>query len=203
MHFSNKLIIAAVLAVVAIGGSAAYAAIPDAAGVIHACYNNSSGALRVLGTNHAPKSCSVTETALNWNQQGPAPTPPPPRNVIVRKTMMNGYFAYSGQWAVVDTLALPAPGPQVLGAYQVTVKLDVADNVSQFVGCEITPQYNGVPEIDEAHTQLHNGSDQTELVLNGAVAGTGAVELRCYADSIAIGYIQWTATPVDNITDLS
>ena len=51
-------------------GTAAFGAIPDG-GVIHSCYKKSSpnqGTLRVLDTG---RSCTNSETQLNWNQQGP------------------------------------------------------------------------------------------------------------------------------------
>jgi hypothetical protein len=50
--------------------AAAWAAIPDAGtGLIHGCYNKTSGALRVIdpSTGH---TCASTESALNWNQRG-------------------------------------------------------------------------------------------------------------------------------------
>jgi hypothetical protein len=48
--------------------SAVQASIPDAAGVIHGCYDN-KGALRVIDS--AASICKATETALNWSQAGP------------------------------------------------------------------------------------------------------------------------------------
>jgi hypothetical protein len=51
-------------------GGIAYATIPDAGGVIHGCYKNSNGALRVIDTG-AGATCSAAETALAWNQTGP------------------------------------------------------------------------------------------------------------------------------------
>jgi hypothetical protein len=54
-------------------GGIAYAAIPDAGGVVHACYKKSSpnqGTLRVIDTAKA-QTCSTSETALNWSQTGP------------------------------------------------------------------------------------------------------------------------------------
>lgn len=59
--------VAAVLACVAVTG-VAYAAIPDAGGVIHACYARSSGALRVSDSS----VCTSKETSLSWNTVGPA-----------------------------------------------------------------------------------------------------------------------------------
>jgi hypothetical protein len=52
------------------GGLIAQAAIPDSAGVIHACRKNSGGALRVIDTD-AGQTCMANETALNWRQGVP------------------------------------------------------------------------------------------------------------------------------------
>lgn len=53
-------------------GAIAFAQIPDSSGVIHACYNKSSGALRVIDPS-AGRPCAPTgETALTFNQQGQA-----------------------------------------------------------------------------------------------------------------------------------
>ena len=66
-------IVVAIVAVVA--GSAAYAAIPDGGGVIHACYwNGGGGPLRIIDTAKGQK-CTTNETALDWNQQGPKGDP--------------------------------------------------------------------------------------------------------------------------------
>jgi hypothetical protein len=54
----------------AIVAGIALASIPDAAGVIHACYGNQFGILRVIDTAKG-QSCRKGETALDWNQQGP------------------------------------------------------------------------------------------------------------------------------------
>jgi hypothetical protein len=50
-----------------IAGGIAYAASPDGAGVIHACYGKLGGGLRVINSGH----CTALETALDWNQVGP------------------------------------------------------------------------------------------------------------------------------------
>ena len=60
--------VAAVLSVLAIGGSVALAAIPDSGGAVNGCYAKKDGGLRVID---APSvSCKSTETALTWNQTG-------------------------------------------------------------------------------------------------------------------------------------
>lgn len=67
---SSKLVTAIVggLIVAVAVGSVAWAAIPDANGVIHGCYVKRTGALRVIDTGMA---CKATETALQWSQKGP------------------------------------------------------------------------------------------------------------------------------------
>jgi len=84
-------LLGAVAALLAVAGSVAYASIPDAAGVIHGCYKQSNGQLRVIDTG----SCGLTEAALDWNEAGvqgakgepglPGPPGPPgPAGVVVR-----------------------------------------------------------------------------------------------------------------------
>lgn len=46
----------------------ALAAIPDSAGVIHACRLNLTGVMRVIDSPSA--SCIIGETSLNWSQTG-------------------------------------------------------------------------------------------------------------------------------------
>jgi hypothetical protein len=60
----------AALALAALGGGIAYAAIPDAAGVIHGCRTLAGGTLRVIDSE-AGQTCRSSEAALNWNQTGP------------------------------------------------------------------------------------------------------------------------------------
>jgi hypothetical protein len=61
------------LGALALLGGVASAAIPDANGVIHACYNKTSKAVRLLSSG----SCASTETAISWSVKGPAgPTGP-------------------------------------------------------------------------------------------------------------------------------
>ena len=63
------LLIAAAIAVLAIGAGVAYATIPDPSGVIHGCYDN-KGAVRVIDPSTGG-ACKNNETALNWSQTGP------------------------------------------------------------------------------------------------------------------------------------
>jgi hypothetical protein len=58
-----------------LAGGLAWASIPDANGVIHGCYKDVSGDLRVVDS--ATSSCKNNETSLVWNQAGtPGPQGP-------------------------------------------------------------------------------------------------------------------------------
>lgn len=50
-----------------ITGGLAYGVIPAPGGVIHGCYSNGNGRLRVIDTGD---TCANNETALDWNQIG-------------------------------------------------------------------------------------------------------------------------------------
>jgi hypothetical protein len=68
---SRKLWLAlAVGGVVALGTGVAFGSIPNAGGVIHACYKE-NGQLRVIDTYSSSPGCKNQETALDWNKQGP------------------------------------------------------------------------------------------------------------------------------------
>jgi hypothetical protein len=61
----------AVLAVlIGLTAPVVYAAIPDANGVIHGCYNANNGNTRIIDT--ATSSCRNPEVAVQWGQQGPS-----------------------------------------------------------------------------------------------------------------------------------
>ena len=70
-RFGTRLARAAIgalgLAVVAAG--LAFATIPDASGVIHACYRPSHGPLRVVG--YPTERCGNSDHLLSWNRVGP------------------------------------------------------------------------------------------------------------------------------------
>ncbi len=66
----NTAFIALGAGITMVGGVAiAQAAIPGPGGVISACYNT-SGSVRIIDT--AKTRCSRGETAITWNQRGPA-----------------------------------------------------------------------------------------------------------------------------------
>jgi hypothetical protein len=65
---ASRVVLAVGVAACVFGvATAVQASIPDAAGVIHGCYNN-TGSLRVIDS--ATSTCKASETALSWSQTG-------------------------------------------------------------------------------------------------------------------------------------
>ena len=62
--------IAALSVLVGLMAPVAAAAIPDASGVIHGCYNAVNGITRII--DKAVSSCKTPEVAIQWSQQGAA-----------------------------------------------------------------------------------------------------------------------------------
>src|SRR5579862_8663149 len=96
------LLIAAAIAVLAIGAGVAYATIPDSGGTIHGCYDNKSGQLRVIDPS-AGGACTNKETSLSWSQTGPQG--PPGQNGTNGTNGTNGVSGYE-----IVTKTLPLPG---------------------------------------------------------------------------------------------
>ena len=74
--FRGHVVAAAVGLTIGLGG-AVWASIPDASGVIHACYKAQNGQLRIVDPSQG-QTCVPSETPLQWNQAGPAGTPGAP-----------------------------------------------------------------------------------------------------------------------------
>jgi hypothetical protein len=74
-------VISTIVAAGAIVAGSAYASIPDSSGVIHGCYNMSTGATRIIDT--AVTSCTNKEKAISWEQKGPqGPAGPAGQSVV-------------------------------------------------------------------------------------------------------------------------
>ncbi len=68
-------------------GLGAVTGIPDSAGVFHACFDNTSGAVRLVEN---PGKCKVNEQATNWNQAGVDITPQVPIILLANGTIVRG-----------------------------------------------------------------------------------------------------------------
>jgi hypothetical protein len=62
----KRWLVLAIVGLASVAGVTAWAAIPDAGGVIHVCYKNSGGAMRVIDTGLG-QTCANNETSLNWD----------------------------------------------------------------------------------------------------------------------------------------
>jgi hypothetical protein len=155
----------------------AYSAIPDAQGVIHACYTNggagASRALRVLDTE-AGDTCGATETALNWNQHGQPGAPG-----------AKGAAGPQGPAGVATTYARSRSGPVSLpdtsqpkaiatmyvprGNYAIFAKA---------VGAMSVPNYSCPPGTDVYYCVLqHNERRLAATIFGCAVEANGSSDL--------------------------
>jgi hypothetical protein len=150
---SAALIVAMLALVVALGG-VAIASIPSSDGTIHGCYNG-QGQLRVIDTESGA-SCVPGETALNWNQTGPAGPPGPSQ-------AFEGFRDVGKELRPIDrnlvSLGGIPPGDYVLSA-KMWVR-SVADH-SRYVNCFL----RAGGQFDHSSTRLEtNGDNATRGVL--------------------------------------
>ena len=139
----SKPKLAAIIAGIAVvaAGSAAYAAIPDAGGVIRGCYKKKDGTVRVIDTANG-QSCSSGENALSWNQQGPA-GPPGPKGDQGDPGPSQAYTGgalvqpIDSSETTVATLSLPSAGAYVVSAKLIAVPADSSDPPT-IVQCRLT-----------------------------------------------------------------
>jgi len=112
--------------------------IPSADGVLHACFDNTNGVVRLI--DPSASSCRTNESATSWSQtgqqgpagpQGPTGTPGP----------SNAWFAHSplasslnGTDRVVLSIQVPA------GNYVITARVDVAneDSFTRIASCDLS-----------------------------------------------------------------
>jgi hypothetical protein len=170
---------AGVVAVAAVfAGTAAFAAVPDATGTVHTCYNTKSGALRVTD---APKrkACTTHETPLDINQKG-EPGPPGPAG-----TMTDQVLVQQNSFGVLT----PFNGSTIVTSYQagashkylVTATVSVATTTSgTSVECDMV-QFPAQTTVDTAYAMLitgPNGQAVASLTLQSAI-GIGIVQVIC------------------------
>jgi hypothetical protein len=176
----KQLLVTLVIAGLALGAGIAYASIPDSGGVIHGCYANKDGSLRVIDTGSGGACDSKKETLLNWNQKGPTgargPTGPAGAS--------HGYYSYGGllsfttlggSFATVGKLAgLPA------GTYVVTARGLVEDLPNdQEAECKLVA--GGTDAQETLADTFAVGSPRLPFTLSAAVtlSSPGSIETDC------------------------
>jgi hypothetical protein len=74
MRFLSGVSLRLAVLIAIVGGLAVagivYASIPDSNGLIHGCYANRGGGLRVIDTGAGENCHASKETPLSWNQSG-------------------------------------------------------------------------------------------------------------------------------------
>ena len=123
------------IAAAAVFGIAELADIPDAAGVIHACYDNNRGNLRVV---ESPASCRTNEQAISWNQIGPTgPTGP---------TGPEGLPGVRGPEGIQGPTGPTGPQGPGLSGYEINhelVEIPAFGTRGEFVGCSPNKMVTG------------------------------------------------------------
>jgi hypothetical protein len=191
-------------AVVLIGaGTVAYAAIPDAGGVVHGCYNKGGllqdkGALRVVDKG---ERCRANETAMTWSQTGPQGPAGPVGAAGAKGDTGPAGFSDSyqdsngldlrGETKVAE-LSLPA------GAYAVFGKADVNNQEVgvDSVACSLNGTASGEvglpPRSQAVRTAI---SVQDQIVLTAP----GTVTMTCDADAAYALNVKLTALKVGQV----
>ena len=65
----SLVILGGTIGVLGLVAGIAVASIPDASGVIHACYKSAQGQVRIV---EAAADCNPSESAIQWSQTGPS-----------------------------------------------------------------------------------------------------------------------------------
>jgi hypothetical protein len=152
----------AVVSAAAIGGGVAYATIPDASGVIHGCYKNANGQLRVI--DPAVSQCLPSETAISWNQTGP-PGPPGPPGISGYEEKTHQVFVSAGAFTNVSVSC--SAGKKVFGG---GFDIETPDDVKVF-SSEPTDGSGNI--IDNGwNAFVHNAGTVTRQVTVIAVCAT-------------------------------
>lgn len=200
----RKTIFALILAIAALTAGVVQASIPDSNGVIHGCYANKDGSLRVIDTGSGGACDAKKETALNWNQKGPTG----PKGIPGPSGTSHGYSWYGGLLTgttlggsfskVGELTGLPA------GSYIVTARGLVEDLPNnQEAECKLVGGGNDVEEtvVDTFAT----GSPRLPFTLSAAVtlSSPGSIETDCDSnDSGGFAFtldVSMTAVAVDAV----
>lgn len=163
------VLVAVVLGVAA--GGIAYASIPDSNGVIHGCYAQKDGRLRVINTD-AGASCNTTkENPLNWNQAGP----PGPSDAYYGS---NDYMRVGGGDTTLVSVDVPA------GSYTVAAKTHVYNAVeNSFAICELRAA--GTAIDGNINRLIAPANDQVVPFLGAAsLPAGGTISLVCNGNGV-------------------
>jgi hypothetical protein len=191
-RFSRGISLAAlvVLAVAAAGGIA-YASIPDSSGVIHSCYKNATGDLRVIDAD-AGGDCLPNESALDWSQtsalsafriSGPIDAPVgSPYTTIATLRVAPGFYVFSAKTTIGVVASESGTGSDCNLTYDTGAGDVVADHSNQ-----------PLPNIGSTPRATHN----LQRLLQFATPAT--IRIECRAGTVwTASFSSIIATPVQN-----
>jgi hypothetical protein len=157
-----------------------YASIPDSNGVIHGCYANKGGGLRVIDTGTGQSCHANKETMLSWNQSGP--------------TGATGLPGPSDAYTVEGSRVIPGDGtnytvasmslPQ--GSFVVSAVVRLAANLGTGTSVTCLTLQDGGPILDGASdANLNPPQVVTVPILGRAVISnqTSTLTLACRSDA--------------------
>ena len=164
----NVVAYLALVAALGAAGGVAYSSIPDAQGVIHGCYADGRGVLRVIDS--PSDVCEVGETALDWNQQGqpgltghtglPGPAGPPGAALTYGKSAPGPVaLPDPGQMKTIATLTVPG------GSYAIFAKA---------VGGLTVPSFACAPGTDVIYCNLLHNERRLASTTFGCLIQAGA-----------------------------
>jgi hypothetical protein len=191
LHHRGPRILLIAAGLLAAAGSLAYAAIPDAQGVIHACRNKSTGDLRLIDTEtrSGPAStCTLSESPLNWNQTGPqgdtgpqgVPGPVGPQGVTGAQGVQgppgpSGPSAFTGR---ITTIALPSFVSSVATRWGAASGHSTASNLSSSAVETLSPNA-AFAARDLAVRRTSVQGDERDLRITVGLLVNGSTTLTC------------------------
>ena len=171
------------LAIVAAGVGIAMAAIPDASGVITACYMKSGGTLRVI--DPSVTKCRTSETMLQWSQNGeqPGQVPGALTQTDVYQTSDTDeplHMTNKGEWYTVSTIHKPAGGWWDNAAITASINIGNGNQAATAGRVVVKCMLPGGGMV----FPLDKGSFGTENVSVSYSGGDPDIVLKCQLDSV-------------------
>lgn len=193
--YGRVAVLAISVVTLAVAASAAWAAIPDASGAIHACADR-DGRLRAIDTEQG-RTCKSSELRLAWAAATVQPPKPPPKPPPAPPQLPDAFVALrgataavqpTGEFAEIATLDLSAGNYVVTAKAQLGSRGTAADNPVR-VFCSLEP---GSPANEFAGVLLApvgspGESEVISLLVSKELSEAGSVRLACSASGNAMG----------------
>ncbi|WP_030274972.1 hypothetical protein [Streptomyces sp. NRRL B-24484] len=171
------LLAAAALTATAAGIS--WASIPDGSGQIHACYQKSTGLVRVIDS--PSQQCRGGESPLNWSQGGPSAAPAGTAYEAYRELGGPGHpsdpVELPHDWTTLAHLDVPA------GSYVATANVSMFNHSDAiyFAHCRVVMNGGHHSDAFDSIRGVQFGSQA--MTVAGSLSSPGGVDLQCSNDS--------------------